>query len=501
MPTEEKALRAPSPLAPAATAMILVLFGCRGDASPTGQPPESVGEATAYLTQAVQSLATPVPLVAGERALLRVFVTANQTTTEGIPPVRATFFLGRTEEHRVDIPAGSTPIPTEIDEGELPESANAEIPGWVVRPGLEMVIEIDPEGVLDPGLGVPKRIPEAGRMAVEVIRMPPLNLTVVPFLWEARPDSAVLEATAQIAADPAGHEALELVHALLPVADLDIELHEPVLTSSNDPSSLLGETSMIRAVEGGTGHWMGMITGATIRSGLAHQPGRVSVAAPDARVMAHELGHNMDLGHAPCGGATDVDPGYPQANGSIGVWGYDFRSGGRLVVPWKADLMSYCQDLWISAYSFTRAAGYRGSHESASGARTIPASTRSLLLWGGVGEDGGPFLNPAFLVDAPPALPESTGDHRIEGRTAAGRRLFSLDFAMPQLSEGPGSSFAFVLPVRPGWAESLASITLSGPDGDATLDLESDRPMDILRDPATGRVRAVLRRPPPSPPA
>ena len=37
----------------------------------------------AYLTQAVQSRKFPVPLVAGEKALLRVFVTAKQATTEG----------------------------------------------------------------------------------------------------------------------------------------------------------------------------------------------------------------------------------------------------------------------------------------------------------------------------------------------------------------------------------------------------------------------------------
>ena len=50
------------------------------------------GGTMAYLTQAVQSREFPVPLVAGERALLRTFVTANQATTEGMPPrARAVF--------------------------------------------------------------------------------------------------------------------------------------------------------------------------------------------------------------------------------------------------------------------------------------------------------------------------------------------------------------------------------------------------------------------------
>ena len=73
----------------------------------------------AYLTQAVQSREFPVPLVAGEKALLRVFPTANQATSQGIPLVRARFFVNGRETHMQDIPGKSTPIPTEVDESSL----------------------------------------------------------------------------------------------------------------------------------------------------------------------------------------------------------------------------------------------------------------------------------------------------------------------------------------------------------------------------------------------
>ena len=448
---------------------------------------------TAYLTQAVQSRVHPVPLVANEKALLRVFVTANETTTEGMPPVRATFFAYGTEIHRVDIPATATPIPTEVDEGDMSKSANVEVPGSVVRPGLEMVIEVDPNGTLDPALGVPGRIPETGRLAVEVRVMPRLDFTVIPFLWQQDPDHAVLNAAAGMASDPEGHALLELVHTLLPVRDVKVTAHEPVTTSSNNYFDILNHTLLIRGIENGTGYWMGLMSGRTVGSGIALQPGRIAFAKPDPRFIAHELGHNMDLMHARCGGPLDVDPRFPQADGSIGGWGYDFRDGGRLVGPSSPDLMSYCEEVWISDYSFTRSAGYRRLHERPSGSPTVVAApVRSLLLSGGVGEDGSPFLNPAFVVDARPVLPESTGDHRITGSTAGGRQLFSRRFRMIELSEGRGSSFIFVLPVQPGWAESLAGLALSGPGGDATLDLDSDLPMAILRDPATGRVRAIL---------
>ena len=69
----------------------------------------------------------PVPLVAEEKALLRVFVTARKATSEGIPLVRARFYLGGRETHVEDIPGKSTRIPTEVDESSLSKSANAEI--------------------------------------------------------------------------------------------------------------------------------------------------------------------------------------------------------------------------------------------------------------------------------------------------------------------------------------------------------------------------------------
>ena len=111
--------------------------------------PDTV-RSVAYLTQAVQSLEHPVPLVAGEDALLRVFVTSATDTDAEIPLVRATFYEGGAEVHTVDIQSPETPIPTEVSEGDLSTSANVRIPGPVLTPGLDMVIEIDPEGVSGP---------------------------------------------------------------------------------------------------------------------------------------------------------------------------------------------------------------------------------------------------------------------------------------------------------------------------------------------------------------
>ena len=449
--------------------------------------------ATAYLTQAVQSREFPVPLVAGNRALLRVFPTAAQANSEGIPLVRARFYLAGREAHVQDIPGKSDPIPTDVDEGSLSGSANAEIAGSVIQPGLEMVIEVDPDNTLDPELGVAKRIPETGRLAVEVKTMPLFDLTLIPFIWTETHDSSIVDLVGAMAADHEHHELLGHTRTLLPIGALAVTAHEPVLSSSNNAFTLLSQTGAIRVMEAGTGHYMGMMSlPVTAAAGVAHQPGWSSFSLPSPSTIAHELGHNLNLGHAPCGGAGGP-PAYPYPDGAIGAWGYDFRDGGRLVRPSTPDVMSYCGPEWISDYYFTSALRYRLVDEGTAPA-SVSASTRSVLLWGGVGVDSVPYLEPTFVIDAPAALPDSTGDYGITGRTAAGAELFSLSFTMPQTADGDGSSsFAFALPVRAGWEGNLATVTLSGPKGSVTLDGNSDISMAILRDPVTGRVRGFLR--------
>ena len=453
----------------------------------------------AYLVQAVQSRAFPVPLVAGRPALLRVFPTAARAAGAGVPAVRARFFVDGRETHVEAVPGKSEAIPARVDEGSLATSVSAEIPGSVVRPGLEMVVEIDPDGTLDPALGIARRIPATGRLSVDVRALPPLELTVVPFLWAQAPDSSILDAVRGMAADPEGHALLADARALLPVGALELTAHEPVLSSSNDARRLLEETEAIRVLEGGRGHYLGTMAGpVTGPSGGAFVPGRAGFSIPRSGTIAHELGHNLGLSHAPCGGAGDPDPSFPHPDGSAGAWGYDFARG-ELVRPEVPDLMSYCGPPdGISDYHFANALRYRLFEARAAAAVPTVAPERSLLLWGGVSADGAPFLNPVFVVEAPPVLPDSAGAYTLTGRTGRGTELFSLRFAMPRTADSDGGSgFAFVLPAESGWARELASITLAGPGGTFALGDDSDLPTAILRDPRTGRVRGILREVPP----
>ncbi len=457
----------------------------------------------AYLSQAVQSNRFPVPLVAGKEALLRVFATATRANNEDIPDVRASFYMDGNLTHIADIPGKPGPVPTTLDEGSLAKSANAVIPGEVVRTGLEMVIEIDPDGTLDPGLGVTRRIPETGRQRIDVRALPVLDLTMIPLIWTLAPDSSVITAVAEMAADPENHEMLWDTRTLLPIGDLKVTAHEPVATSDGHVSDFLRFypivawlhiAEVIRVMEGGTGHYMTILSSATggHSGGLANLGGRASFAGFRAETIAHELGHNLSLRHAPCGTAAGIDPAYPNTDGTIGAWGYDFRDGGRIIPPHAYDLMGYCDPTWIGNYHFDKALRFRLSDEDASKATATP--TTSLLLWGGKDAEENPYLEPAFVVNAPPALPQFGSQYRLTGRNATQTELFSLTFDMPYVVHGDGiSNFAFVLPVDPEWKDKLASITLTGPGGSFTLDSNTDSPMTILRNPKTGQIRGFLR--------
>ena len=447
-------------------------------------------QSAAYLIQAIQSRTHPVPLVAGDPALLRAFVAAAGAGGATMPAVRARFYHGGEEVHGVDIPAGTATIPSAVDEGSLDLSANEEVPGWVIQPGLEMVVEVDPEGTLDPGLGVPKRIPAEGRSRVDVLAMPPLDLTVVPMLWSVVPDSSILDITEGLSTDG---ELLASVGSLLPVGEFSVTVHDPVVTESRSTLDLLVETLLIRRLEGETGYYLGTMAEPSVSVGVAYNGTPVAFGTPDPLTFVHELGHTMSLPHAPCGGAGGADPAFPHAQGSSGAWGYDFERR-ELVDPSTPDLMGYCDPNWISDYFFTRAAQFRRYFERA-GARAA-ARTRTLLLWGGIEPDGVPFLEPAFVVAAPVAAPTAGGAYELRGTAGDGRVLFSTSFEMPEVAHGGGGSrFAFALPVEPEWGDALTQVTLSGPGGTATLDAETDAPLAIVRDRSSGRVRGILRGP------
>ena len=187
--------------------------------------------------------------------------------------------------------------------------------------------------------------------------------------------------------------------------------------------------------------------------GIARLGAWVSIGKAWDTELAHEIGHNLDLRHAPCGGALGTDPEFPYADGSIGVWGYDFRNASVVSPERRRDIMGYCYERgWLSDFYFEKVIDYRERVEGEARARAAAAGppTDMLVLWGGVVE-GELRLEPAFPMRTAPRLPDEAGPYRLEGRGTDGRTEFSLDFA-PGEDQFGNSYFFFTIPHRTGLA-------------------------------------------------
>lgn len=133
-------------------------------------------------------------------------------------------------------------------------------------------------------------------------------------------------------------------------------------------------------------HWYAMVPFKVAQGGmcgLACMPGKVAAGRVPvhhenfedaADIMAHELGHNFNRAHSPCG-VTPSDPNYPYPNARLGDYGWDPQvAGGGKVQSWPGgyvvpatsfDVMSYCQDEWISEYTYRAILNYRGTSPTA----------------------------------------------------------------------------------------------------------------------------------------
>jgi hypothetical protein len=451
---------------------------------------------TVYLIQSTQNLVGDVPIVAGRRALLRVFTTGDRPSFYQ-PRARATFYIGGDEVYSVTMDSDSDQIPQVVDESRIDRSFNAVIPGDVLRPGVEMVVDLNADDGVPAGPGSQTRVPADGRMALDVRALPRMDLTVVPVLLQSDPDPQIFNWTGDL--DPEG-STLRFARSVLPIGDLDVEVRDPYtttadLTTTSGWNALLREIRVLRIEEGSDRYYYGaiVIPHGSRYGGLGYLGDPISVGAPKVETLAHELGHNLSLRHAPCGSVASSDPNYPHSGGSTGVWGYDFRGGsgfGWLVSPkMYKDLMGYCTPRWVSDYHFKKALNFRLEDE---GTGISPAPRTVLLLWGSAG-GGELLLEPVFALDAPPVLPTEEGPYRLDGYDVDGNQRFSMSFAPTEVALG-GGHFAFAVPVEPDWAELLDSVVLSGPEGVVTVDRSTRLGrMTLVTDGDTGRIRAILR--------
>ena len=480
-----------------------------------------------YLTQSVQTYGGAVPLVKDRDGFLRVFVTASQSNLAA-PQVRVRFYSSGTLISTSMIPAPALAVPLSPDEGSLAASWNVPVPRALIQPNLSILADVDPSNTVAETNESDNVFPAAGTpLPMDVRTTSVFSVELVPVLQSVNHRQGNVT-------DANKDSFLAATMSIHPLAGYDAHVHAAWSTSrpAVDPgntnsawTNILSDLDALRLSEGSSRNYFGVID-PTYTSGIAgigYVGGKAALGwdkGANDLVAAHEWGHNWGRQHSPCGNPTGLDPNYPYAAGTIGVYGFDVAAQS-LKPPGDADLMGYCNNEWISDYTYTGVLNYRSAHPDVA-ASFAQAMQPCLLVWGQV-VDGQAVLEPAFQVVTRPSLPSRSGPYTVEGQAADGSRLFGLDFEPQQVADDPhgGEHFAFAVPLQPDRAARLHALRLTVPGRPAvtlhaagglaanvTPEVRATRigpgrislrwnaaahPMLMVRDPVTGQVLSFAR--------
>ncbi len=415
-----------------------------------------------YVTQSVQTLSNAVPLIKSKAALLRVFARANQNAAD-VPSVRVSFYNGASLVASTTI-AGSHPAPVTLDESDLSSSWNYSVPGSLVQPGYSIVAEVDPDHLItegDEGNNTLSSSETVRSTTAQNYRFVPVKQTGNGLTGDVTVANA---ATYDV-----------LAARMYPFLAPGLSVHATYTTSTNVENGsenawtkILSEIDAVRVAEGTSMTYVGVVrvtyTVGIVGIGYIGTPTAVVVDEPVWRDVntAHELGHTYGREHAPACGAGAPDPHYPYPGGTIGVFGTDVVASPPVLYPPSThDIMGYCDDNWVSDYTYLGILNYPSV--SAPPVAMLPAQ-RSILIWGGI-HDGAPYLEPAFVLDAHPVQPRGMGTYRVEGLDQNGVVLFSQSFeptAVADQRQGRDSHFAFALPLSDLVQSRLVSLRIQG---------------------------------------
>lgn len=330
---------------------------------------------TAYVVQSIQRPEGTVDLVTGKPALLRAFVTStlprpwpDSVTAEVVAEapsgnIRRRFRLERGR------PLGNRGLPDTMEEWDLSSSYNVVFPDGIVVPGngLHITTEVHFDAATRLSLSPDSRLSHFQRRAVHAPAKN-FNLVVVPFHSGDQAANGRLEDRVDKLdrLDPFFAVALET----LPLGVFTLQVRDPVTIDPSEYSSICSwldlldarrngdETSFFYGVFDYYASDMGGPYGGCAWLSNPTAVGLIDIDRPRgaAQTFAHEIGHNLSLRHAPCGGPSGVDPRFPYSGGTIGVWGYR-PSTEEVVANDVPDLMSYCGggSEWISDYHFEKA--------------------------------------------------------------------------------------------------------------------------------------------------
>ncbi len=453
-----------------------------------------------YLVQSVQTYTRGVPLVGNRDALLRVFVTANQVNAAA-PDVRVSFYNNGSLTSTATISAPGFTTPLGANEGTLSNSWNLVVNQALIQPNLSIRVDVDPGNAFSEANEADNAFPQSGTpIAMDVRTADLFSVRFIPVKTQA--DNRVGNVS-----EVNKNAFLDASMRMHPLESFDAEVSGVYTTSTNAPlqsgnenqawNDIVAEILALRTAGTTSKYYYGVVN-PSYSSGVAGV-GYIGAAAAigwdklpsGSAVAAHEWGHNWGRNHAPCGDPTNPDAQYPYSGGEIGVIGYDFGTG-TLKPADSHDIMGYCDEEWISDYTYQKILDFR-SNEALMANGMGEAIQPALLVWGRI-ENGRAVLQPAFRITTRPSLPRRPGPYRLEGRGAGGVTVFGFDFTPFEVADDRKGAkhFAFAVPLRPERAARVTALHLAGAGIQASVSQISSEPavVDVSR---SGAGRVALR--------
>jgi len=449
------------------------------DSGPEAAGPEAPLEVrigAMYVTQAVQRRDGSVPMVAGRRAFLRVFLVANRTNRAN-PTVRVTLFDRDHEVKAQELLSSSggsgQGVPTRWEEDRPAATWNLELEGGLIQPGCSVLAEL---GSLDQEAGVfrvARSFPASGTpMPLLVVPVPTVRIKLFPVRFGGAVGN--LDQDGRTLADW-----LRDFRKLMPVAQVEVErgeVFEPEGVGGGEAAlaKLAQALEVKRLVEDPWNQQFyvgvfrrpaaGKLNGqAWSRPGFANF-GRAAICqdgAGFAGTLAHEMGHLFGLRHTPAGRPGGVDPDYPVADGTLDCAGYDLESREAKSPRGWADIMGYAERRWVSAYTWTRALDFlsrRLGPPSLAGPGQAPVAPKALLVAGTIAGDRVTW-EPAFELPGNPD-PPAVSPYHLVCLSRRGRILAQVPIQVEPVDATGGASFEVLQPLTGKLQRSLASFQL-----------------------------------------
>jgi hypothetical protein len=316
------------------------------------------------------------PIVAGSDLLFHLYVTRPRVRRNVTGVVRLVAPGGAVTERRATLFATRASI-----DGDRSSVIEVRMPGAAVVEGATWTawLEADDGGPVAVGARSDARWPRDGFPTPLGAQSDGggLALVLVPFRYDADGSGRLPDTSARQLA-----RIRDLLLAMYPLANVELRVRAPVpwierltLNSNVDFGSMNDTLVGVRRADRPADdvYYYGLVAPApdfasycgggcvTGQSFVPSTPRDVDIrvgsglgfgTSASAWTLAHEVGHLHGRSHAPCG-TQGLDPGFPYADASIGVWGWDRRDDSLLEPAATTDFMGYCDPQWISDYTYT----------------------------------------------------------------------------------------------------------------------------------------------------